>query len=190
MDAIDILLCFLGAVALIVIIVLIRTLTFRPKHIAKKEFEDVYVNVDKAVSDLAEMVRCRTVSSHNKEEEEEAEFDKFKSLLPKLFPNIAEKCEFEAVGDRGLLYRCKGKSSDSPTVLMAHFDVVSVEESNWEKPPFDGIVENGVLWGRGTLDTKSTLNASMQALESLLSDGFIPKNDIYLAYAGVNASEQ
>ena len=172
------------ALAALVATVVVRTLMFTVKPAERKEYEDFNIDTEKAVNDLAEMVRCRTVSSVNKAEEEEAEFDKFKTLLPRLFPNIHRSCELEQVGSRGLLYHLKGKNENAPTVLMAHFDVVSVEEENWQRPPFDGILEDGVLWGRGTLDTKATLNGAMQALEKLLSDGFIPENDLYLAFAG------
>lgn len=177
----------LGILALLlalIAVVVIRTLMFTSKPEPPKKFETISVNEDKAVSDLAEMVRCKTVSDKNKENEDEGEFDKFKALLPKLFPSIYEKCEFEEVGDRGLLYRYKGKKSDSPTVLMAHFDVVSVEESQWSCDPFSGLLKDGVLWGRGTLDTKGTLNGAMQALEALINEGFVPEQDIYLAFAG------
>lgn len=175
----------LGAVVLVLAsVIIIRTLMFKADNLQKDAAEDVYVNVEKAVSDLAEMVKCKTVSSRDKASEEEAEFDKFKALLPKLFPCIYKSCEYTEVGDRALLFKYEGKNHDAPTVLMSHFDVVSVEESQWEKPPFDGIVENGVLWGRGTLDTKGTLNGAMQALEALIASGFVPENDIYLAFAG------
>ncbi|MBR2340327.1 MAG: M20/M25/M40 family metallo-hydrolase [Clostridia bacterium] len=174
-----------GAVLLALVgVVVVRTLMFKPTPCEKKQYETLEFDGDKAVNDLAEMIKCKTVSSNDKSLEDEAEFDKFKALLPKLFPNIHEKCEFEAVGDRGLLYRYKGESSDAPTVLMAHFDVVSVEQDKWDKPAFDAIIEDGVMWGRGTLDTKGTLNGAMQALEKLISEGFVPKNDIYLAFAG------
>ena len=135
----------LGAVAVIVLTVAVRTMKFVPKSIETCSHGNVAVNVDKAVSDLSKMVQCKTVSDRNKSNEAEDEFDKFKSLLTELFPAIHKKCTFEAVGDRALLYKLDGKSSASPTVLMSHFDVVSVDESGWEKDPFGGEIENGVL---------------------------------------------
>ncbi len=177
----------IGVAAIIlatIAVIIIRTLTFKPHTKPNAVPDDVCCDVEKAVSDLSQMIKCKTVSDVDRSREDEAEFDKFKALLRKLFPNIYEKCEYEEVGDRGLLYRCKGKGQGAPTVLMAHFDVVSAEEENWEKPAFLGIVENGVIWGRGTLDTKGTLNGAMQALEALLKDGFTPESDVYLAFAG------
>ena len=175
----------LGALLFILLsVIIIRTLAFVPKDTESTLISAEEVNIDKALSDLAEMIRCKTVSDVDRKNEDENEFIKFKKLLPKLFPNIFAKCEYEEVTDRGLLFRYRGKSSDSPLVLMAHFDVVSVEEDQWEKPPFYAVYEDEVLWGRGTLDTKGTLNGAMQALEQLILSGFTPENDIYLAFAG------
>ena len=174
-----------AAVLLILILtVVIRTLCFKPREVEIGASEPVSVNTEKAIGDLAEMIKCKTVSNVDKTLESEEEFDKFKALLPKLFPNIYEKCEFTEVGTRALLYRYAGKSAESPTVFMSHFDVVSVEESLWSVDPFAAVIKDGCLWGRGTLDTKVTLNNAMQALEAAIADGFVPENDIYLAFAG------
>ena len=167
-----------------VAVIFIRTLLFVPKKNKIGDTSPVFVNSEKAVSDLAEMIRCKTVSHTDPSLDDESEFEKFERLLPALFPKIHSTCLFEKVGERSLLFKWSGKCHDAPTVLMSHYDVVSVEEENWEKPAFEGIIENGVLWGRGTLDTKGNLNGILQAAETLIGEGFIPEQDIYFAFGG------
>lgn len=174
----------LGLIALLVAIVLIRTVLFVPKKDEQIEFEEINVDVDKAANDLADMIRCKTISHRDRAKEDDAEFERFIALLPERFPLIYKNCMFERVSDRAILYHLKGKSSEKPSIFTAHFDVVDVEANDWSKEPFCGEIEDGFVWGRGSLDTKSTLNASMQALEQLLKEGFVPENDIYLAFSG------
>ena len=130
------------------------------------------------------MIRCKTVSDTDETKEDFAEFEKFEALLPELFPQIYKTCELIRPSKKSLLFRWKGKDSSRCRVLMAHYDVVSVEESLWTKPAFEGVIEDGVLWGRGTLDTKGTLNGVMQAVEQKIKEGFVPENDVYLAFSG------
>ena len=174
-----------GSVILIfVAVILIRTLMFTPKQEKSGEIEEVFVDVEKVAESLSAMIRCKTVSSRDKGEEDEAEFEKFKAILPTLFPSVYETCTLENVNDRALLFKWSGKSSSAPTVLMAHFDVVSVVEENWDKPAFEGIIEDGVIWGRGVIDTKGSLNAILYAAEELIKQGFVPERDIYFAFGG------
>ena len=185
---IKILLAVLGGIFLLLLIgvgiLLIRALRFKPAPVLAEEVEPVFVNSEKATHDLAEMIKCKTISDRDRANEDEAEFDRFKALLPELFPSVFAKCKAEYPTDRSILLHWKGKRSDAPTVLMSHFDVVSVVEEDWEKPAFEGIIDKGVLWGRGTLDTKGTLNGALQAAEALISEGFVPENDIYFAFSG------
>lgn len=44
---------------------------------------------------------------------------------------------------------------EKPLILLSHIDVVPVNESEWEVPPFSGQIVDGYLWGRGALDMKS-----------------------------------
>ena len=173
-----------AVVVLLILIVFLRAAAFKPRK--EKVYPDTVVKCDeqKAISDLAAMIRCKTVSDTDETKEDFAEFEKFEALLPELFPQIYKTCELIRPSKKSLLFRWKGKDSSRCRVLMAHYDVVSVEESLWTKPAFEGVIEDGVLWGRGTLDTKGTLNGVMQAVEQKIKEGFVPENDVYLAFSG------
>ena len=169
---------------LLIAVVLIRTFAFTPKaNVAVQENVESF-DGDKTVENLRELVRCKTVSYKDSSLEDDAEFRKLIDLLPKLYPNVFAKCSFEELADRGLLFHWKGKNEGDPAVMMAHYDVVPVNEELWDKPAFEGIIEDGILWGRGTLDTKVTFNGVLSAADHLIAQGFVPEKDIYFAFSG------
>ena len=59
-----------------------------------------------------------------------------------------------------------------------------VEEEKWDVPPFEALIRDGAMWGRGTLDTKSTVNGILSAAENLIAQGFTPQHDVYFAFSG------
>ncbi len=174
----------LGLVVLFLAVVLLRAVLFRPKTAPAVSEETIDFDREAAVSCLQQLLRCRTVSNHDREKEDEAEFQKLIDLLPGLYPHVFETCEFQRLPDRALLFRWPGKTSAEPSVMMAHYDVVPVEEELWEKPPFAGIIEDGVLWGRGALDTKVTFNGVLFSANHLIGEGFVPEHDMYFAFSG------
>lgn len=171
-------------ITIILLICLLRALKFKPEVKEEKVVEPVNFDKEKAVKDLCEMVKCKTISNADYSLEDDAEFKKFENKLIDMFPLVHATCPKENIGRRGIQFYWKGESSEKATVLMSHFDVVEVDESGWEKAPFEGIIDGEVLWGRGTLDTKSTLNGCMQAVETLIKEGFTPKHDVYLCFSG------
>lgn len=174
----------LAVVAAFLAVVLIRTAMFKPKDDGKKEFEPVEFDRDAAINSLAELIKCRTVSYYDHTLEDDAEFEKLIGKLPELFPNVVKTCPLMRFEDRGLLFRWKGRGDGKPAVLMAHYDVVPVEEENWTHPAFEAEISDGIMWGRGTLDTKVTFNGILSAAENLIKQGFTPENDIYFAFSG------
>ena len=174
----------LAVIALFFAVILIRALCFRPQKEAAFDSSPVEFDREGAVNALAELVRCKTVSYNDPSLEDEAEFQKLIGLLPKLYPHVFEVCSFRQLPDRALLFKWPGKASDAPAVMMAHYDVVPVEEDCWDKPPFGAIIEDGVMWGRGTLDTKGTFNGALWAADSLIAQGFVPGQDVYFAFSG------
>lgn len=173
-----------GIIVLLIVILLVRAVLFVPAKQDEVVAEPVSLNEEKIVSDMVDMIRCKTVSDRDEAKVDREEFAKFESLLQERFPNIYKACTFEKIGETGLLYHLKGESSDKPSVCMAHYDVVPVEEEGWSKPAFDGIIDDGCIWGRGTLDTKGTLCGVVEALEMLLAEGYQPKQDLYLSFSG------
>ena len=126
---------------------------------------------------LAKMVRCETVS--RKGEIQREKFLGFHKVLEQCFPLVHQNLEKTEI-DGSLLFHWKGKRADKPIVLMGHQDVVPAE-GEWEHEPFSGDIEDGKIWGRGSADTKCSVMAFFQAVEELLSEGYVPEQDVYLS---------
>ena len=138
---------------------------------------------DGAVAKLQALVRVPSVSDR---EPARVDTDAFDRLLPELraqFPLLHEHLELTRVGSHGLLFRWAGRSDTYPVVLMAHLDVVPVDESApWQHPPFSAEIHDGAVWGRGTLDDKGCVTAICEAVERLLEGGGRPAQDVWLSF--------
>lgn len=167
-----------------VAVLLIRAMRFVPRAQEKVEPETVQVDETAAAAHMQALIRCRTVSYQDAALEDAGAFAAVPGMLRDMYPRLHAACVQELIGTRGIMYRWAGKSSGKPSVFMAHYDVVPAEALQWRKPPFDAVIENGELWGRGTLDTKGTLLSILEAAELLLEEGFVPENDIYLCFGG------
>ena len=56
-----------------------------------------------------------------------------------------------------MIGRIRGNGSKRPVMLLAHMDVVGVERDKWSCDPFEGVVRDGYLYGRGAIDDKGML---------------------------------
>ena len=76
----------------------------------------------------------------------------------------------------------RGSNAKLPAVLLlAHIDVVAAKRSDWERPPFTLIEENGYFYGRGTADDKAMAAIFTDALIRFRQEGYKPKRTIKLA---------
>lgn len=167
---------------LFALILCLHAWRFTPPEYTQPEISDIPIDQDAAIAHLQAMVRCKTISAEGLREE--SEFEKFRALLPQCYPYIFSHCTVERVDTTGLLIRWQGKSAEQPAVFLSHYDVVPADENAWKKPPFKAVLEDGVLWGRGTLDMKNQLCGVMEAMEHLISISFQPEHDIYMALSG------
>ncbi len=69
-----------------------------------------------------------------------------------------------------VIARREGKRPGPCVHFNSHIDVVEAGHG-WTVPPFDAVVKNGKIYGRGTCDMKGGLAASIVAVEALIDSG-------------------
>ena len=77
------------------------------------------------------------------------------------------------------IVRLPGRNPSRRIVLEAHTDTVSVK--GMTIPPFEPVIADGRIYGRGACDTKAGLAGMMQAVASLHAEGFVPPCEVWLA---------
>ncbi|KDN40015.1 carboxypeptidase S [Tilletiaria anomala UBC 951] len=118
-------------------------------------------------------------------------FSPFRAYLERTFPTIhapGSKVSRTLVNEHGLLFEWPGADpSLKPLLLMAHQDAVPVEPTTidqWTHPPFSGYYDeqNGLIWGRGAADTKSTIISILSSVQSLLESDFTPNRTLVVSF--------
>jgi carboxypeptidase PM20D1 len=138
---------------------------------------------DPVVAKLQALVRIPTVSTRDEGALDTTAFDALLVELQTQFPRVFAELDVTRVEQHGLLLHWRGTSDRRPVVLMAHLDVVPVDESApWQHPAFAADVADGAVWGRGALDDKGAVTAICEAVEQLLTDGVTPAQDVWLSF--------
>ena len=88
-----------------------------------------------------------------------------------------------------LVARLKGSGRKRPLLIMGHTDVVNVDPKKWTQPPFGAVRDGGYIYGRGTVDDKDNVVASLMTMV-LLKRLNVPldRDVIFLAEAGEEGS--
>lgn len=139
-------------------------------------------DVDDATAQrLAAALRCVTVTRDDADPDV-VEFDRLATHLEQSYPLVHRHLELERFG-HGRLYRWAGTEPGTAAILLAHQDVVPVDdEQGWTHPPFAGVVDDEFIWGRGAIDDKSRMTAILEAAEALLATGHRPRRTLYFAF--------
>jgi carboxypeptidase PM20D1 len=169
-------------------VVAVRTATFKAPaavdtssiHLASARPFDA----DLAARHLGEAVRFQTVSHQDPAEDQPAEWDKLHAWLQTTYPDAHRVMTREVVAGHALVYTWKGTRpvpgpdrADGPPGRGAGHPG---SEGAWTHPPFDGVVADGAVWGRGSIDDKGSLVTLFEALDGLAKAGFAPKRTVIL----------
>lgn len=140
-----------------------------------------------AVKHLAAAIGYETISHQDRTKIDYSRFVEFKQFLADTYPRTFASLQVTTIADYSLLLTWQGKQHDlKPVLLDSHYDVVPIEpgtEDDWVHPPFSGAISDGYLWGRGALDDKASVIATLEAVESLLAQGFQPQRTLLFSFA-------
>jgi len=91
-----------------------------------------------------------------------------------------------------LVVRIKGNGTKKPILVMGHTDVVTIDPKKWvDHGPFSADLAGGYVYGRGTVDDKDNLVASLMLVLMLKrSNAALDRDVIFLAESGEEGSPE
>ncbi len=180
-----IVLFILLAVVLLLGVLVFNTVTLSSKQVASVPVENIKLP-DDIYQNLSNGLQYKTISFSEDAIPDSTAFFGFHRYLEETFPLTHATLSLEKINTYSLLYTWKGSDpSKKPIILMSHQDVVPVDQptlGDWEAGPFDGVITETDIIGRGSLDDKGTLIGLMEAVEKLIEESFVPSQTIYLAF--------
>lgn len=161
--------------------------TYKAEPISDADkLEPEKVDIDRYVNNLSKAIQIPTIANRDESIVDWSVFDEFHKFLETSYPLIHQKLEKKMISTRSLIYHWKSEHPEKePVCLLSHQDVVPVTpgtEADWKYPAFSGEVAEGFIWGRGALDMKNHLIGIMEAVETLLEEGYVPERDVYLCF--------
>ena len=180
------LLAALAVVATVAVVVAVRTAAYEPPASTGLTGTALApapaIDAARAAAHLSEAIRIRTVSHQDRSENDWAEWDRLHAWLAETYPAVHATLRRERVAGHTLVYTWPGSDPTLPPfVLLAHQDVVPVtpgSEADWKHPPFEGVIADDAVWGRGSIDDKGSLVAIMESLEALVASGYVPRRTV------------
>jgi len=179
------LLLLIAATLLLAAILLFNVFSHRSRQIEVAAVPRATVDQGAAMR-LSEAIRFQTISNFLNPEQGAEALQGLRAHIEKSFPAFHAAAKRELIGGHSLLYTWQGTDPKAaPIALLAHQDVVPVApgtEKDWQQPPFEGVIADGYIWGRGSWDNKGNLYAMLEAAEQMAEQGFAPKRTIYFAF--------
>lgn len=168
---------------------LLFTFSVQAQFLRKKKkktlpYENIVIS-DSATQHLVKAIQFETLSKPDSLFFYAKEFKKFKAFLKTSYPLVFASLKEIPVNSNSILLKWEGSNTKlMPNLFMAHQDVVPAKQQNskWQFPPFGGEIKDGYIYGRGTLDDKSSLIAIFEATEYALKNKYQPLRTTYFAF--------
>ena len=147
-----------------------------------KKVEDLR---DEMVDFMVEMIKIKAVNPAFGGEGEEKRAEWLEEKLREICDDVKR---YDAVDDKGikrpnLVGIIYGENRERTLWIIGHMDTVPEGDlSLWDYDPYDPVVKDGKIYGRGTLDDGQAIVTSYFAAKAILDLGLRPKINIGLVY--------
>ncbi len=183
----NILLLLIAAIVVLAGVFAFNVLTLNSRQLQVAAVPRAEVDREAAATRLSEAIRFRTISNQENPDSDVEALRGLQAHIATSFPAFHAAARREVIGGHSLLYSWEGSDPKArPIALMAHQDVVPVApgtEKDWQQPPYDGVIADGFIWGRGSWDDKGNLYSMLEAAEALTKEGFRPRRPSILRSA-------
>ena len=133
--------------------------------------------LDRAFEDFRTLIRFKTVNPPG-DEGPAADF-----VAQRLRDADIETTVVYSDGRPNVVGRLRGDGSGGgPLLLTGHLDVVPAEPEFWDVDPFEAVVKDGYLYGRGTVDMKNMVAMSLHVILALKKSGARLTRDVIVAF--------
>jgi len=172
-----------GLLIVLMLIIILKTITSRSVQINVEPVNLPSFGIE-IVENLSKALTYPTISYEMELPIDTLAFRGFHQFLEEAYPLIHANLKKEVFSEFSILFTWQGKNPElKPVILMAHMDVVPApDKERWEHPPFSGANDGTFIWGRGAIDDKGRLIATLEAVERLIKENYEPERTIYLAF--------
>lgn len=123
-------------------------------------------NSNEIVASVCDLITYPSVS--NPEESSYFPFGKDCSEALKYFLNLAQNLGFRTKNVDGYCGYAECGEGEELIGIIGHLDVVPAKDEDWTYPPFIPTIRNNCIYGRGTIDDKGPVIASLYAMKAVL----------------------
>lgn len=139
-------------------------------------------NKDDMIRDLQGAIRCPSVE--HKDDGSGYPFGQGVQDCLEYTLGVCEKLGFKTTNLDNYVGWCEFGEGEEMVAVLGHLDVVP-EGDGWSVPPYEGRVENGRIYGRGTMDDKGPTYAALYGLKAIKDSGLPLKRRVRVIF-GLN----
>ena len=136
----------------------------------------IAANKDRFVSELFELLRIPSISAESEHKPDMVRCAEF--LAAQLVKAGADHAEVMPTEGNPVVFAEKIIDPKAKTVLVyGHYDVMPVDPKNeWNTEPFEPVIKDGRIWGRGSDDDKGQLWMHAKSFEAMCATDSLPCN--------------